>query len=186
MFVISVEPLAPAADLLLRSPPIALQVITVLWPLHIRKLGLGSHDYAWLQLLSQLLIILSTLGYPPLTRLLGHRATASSLPMIASATSALAFLQPDASLYGQLVHISNVLTFLAVCGTMKVCYQHLTTLAAPASQQGRIFSLLNVLGSVGNIAGNLVATRFSEHETSFTSKGATPFLVTSSLSLGWI
>ncbi|CAE7247248.1 unnamed protein product [Symbiodinium necroappetens] len=156
-------------------------VITVLWPLHIRKLGLGSHDYAWLQLLSQLLIILSTLGYPPLTRLLGHRATASSLPMIASATSALAFLQPDASLYGQLVHISNVLTFLAVCGTMKVCYQHLTTLAVPASQQGRVFSLLNVLGSVGNIAGNLVATRFSEHETSFTSKGATPFLVTSSL-----
>eukprot|EP00439_Symbiodinium_sp_Y106_P061974 s444_g9.t1 len=156
-------------------------VITVLWPLHIRKLGLGSHDYAWLQLLSQLLIILSTLGYPPLTRLLGHRATASSLPMIASATSALAFLQPDASLYGQLVHISNVLTFLAVCGTMKVCYQHLTTLAVPASQQGRVFSLLNVLGSVGTIAGNLVATRFSEHETSFTSKGATPFLVTSSL-----
>ncbi|CAE7422731.1 unnamed protein product [Symbiodinium natans] len=156
-------------------------VITVLWPLHIRKLGLGSHDYAWLQLLSQLLIILSTLGYPPLTRLLGHRLTASSLPMIAGATSALAFLQPDASLYGQLVHISNVLTFLAVCGTMKVCYQHLTTLAVPVSQQGRVFSLLNVLGSVGSIAGNFVATRFSEHETSFAAKGATPFLVTSSL-----
>lgn len=40
-------------------------VITVLWPLHIRKLGLGSHDYAWLQLLSQLLIILSTLPRLP-------------------------------------------------------------------------------------------------------------------------
>ena len=104
--------------------------------------------------------------------------------MIAGATSALAFLQPDTSLYGQLVHISNVLTFLAVCGTMKVCYQHLTTLAVPASQQGRVFSLLNVLGSVGNIAGNIVATRFSEHATPFSSKGATPFLVTSSLSLG--
>lgn len=31
-----------------------LQVVTVLWPLHLRKLHLGSHDLAWLQLSSQL------------------------------------------------------------------------------------------------------------------------------------
>lgn len=156
-------------------------VVTVLWPLHLRKLHLGSHDLAWLQLSSQQLIIVSTLGYPPLTRVLGHRATASALPLLAAVCSALAFLQPEPTIYGQLVHVVNVLTFLALCGTMKVCYQHLATIAVPPEHQGRIFSLLNVLSSVGNILGNLVATRFSEHETALYRRGAFPFLVTSSL-----
>ena len=34
----------------------SLQVVTVLWPLHLRKLHLGSHDLAWLQLSSQLIL----------------------------------------------------------------------------------------------------------------------------------
>ncbi|CAJ1330240.1 unnamed protein product, partial [Effrenium voratum] len=152
--------------------------VLVLWPLHLRKLQLGSHDLAWLQLASQLLIILSTMGYPPLTRLFGHRACASALPLAASLFSALAFLQPEPSLQGQLLHVVNVLGFLAVCGTMKVCYQHLVTLAVPASQQGRVFSLLNVLGSGGTILGNLVATRLAEHEGLFWAAGQLPFLAT--------
>eukprot|EP00913_Durusdinium_trenchii_P019005 g17861.t1 len=248
-------------------------VVTVLWPLHLRKLHLGSHDLAWLQLSSQLLIILSTLGYPPLTRLLGHRFSASALPLLASLCSALAFLQPEPTCgamdvalrsvesiafalhsligltepcHGLGAHLTdgpsgalrrptlffpfaglglalvslanfsdplilaaqayvvafhsggvfvhwcvNVLSFLALCGTMKVCYQHLATLAVPAAHQGRcspgterggIFSLLNVLSSLGNIFGNLVATRLAEHDGGVLySKGAAPFLVTSSL-----
>eukprot|EP00438_Fugacium_kawagutii_P008710 Skav236660 [mRNA] locus=scaffold3354:75121:80933:+ [translate_table: standard] len=64
---------------------------------------------------------------------------------------------------------------------IQVCYQHLATMAVPPAHQGRIFSLLNVLSSLGNILGNLVATRFSEHETAFYSRGSFPFLVTSSL-----
>lgn len=103
----------------------------MLWPLHLRKLDLGSHDLAWLQLTSQLLIIVSTLGcppgssftsacrYPPLTRLLGHRSTASLLPLLASLCSALAFLQPEASFHGRALHVVNVLSFLALCGAMK-------------------------------------------------------------------
>ncbi|CAK9109097.1 Putative WD repeat-containing protein [Durusdinium trenchii] len=151
-------------------------VVTVLWPLHLRKLHLGSHDLAWLQLSSQLLIILSTLGYPPLTRLLGHRFSASALPLLASLCSALAFLQPEPTWYGQAVHVVNVLSFLALCGTMKVCYQHLATLAVPAAHQGRIFSLLNVLSSLGNIFGNLVATRLAEHDGGVLySKGSVPW-----------
>eukprot|EP00930_Biecheleria_cincta_P050758 TRINITY_DN35935_c0_g1_i1.p1 TRINITY_DN35935_c0_g1~~TRINITY_DN35935_c0_g1_i1.p1 ORF type:complete len:471 (+),score=59.18 TRINITY_DN35935_c0_g1_i1:53-1414(+) len=156
-------------------------VITVLWPMHIRKLAWDSHEYAYLQLASQLLVIVGTLVYPPLTRLLGQRATASCLPMIASCTAALAFLQPDPTPRGQAVHVCNVLTFLAINGTMKVCFQHLATLAVPASQQGRVFSLFNMLTSIGTIAGNLFATRYAEHETRFTTRGATPFLVASSL-----
>merc|ERR1711972_16907 len=156
-------------------------VVTVLWPLHIRKLGWDSHEYAYLQLASQLLVIGGTMIYPPLTRMLGQRTTASCLPLVASFTSAVAFLQPDPSAYGQLVHVLNALVFLAVCGTMKVCFQHLTTVSVPPAMQGRIFSLLNMLSSLGRIGGNLFGTRFSEHETSFAGKGATPFLLTSSL-----
>merc|ERR1712232_295750 len=89
-------------------------VVTVLWPLHIRKLVWDSHEYAYLQLASQLLVIGGTMLYPPLTRMLGQRATASCLPLVASFTSAVAFLQPDPSPYGQLVHVLNVLVFLAV------------------------------------------------------------------------
>merc|ERR1711908_213982 len=87
--------------------------------------------YAYLQLASQLLVIAFTMGYPTLTRTLGQRATASTLPMVAGVTSALAFLQPDPSLYGPTVHVFTSLTFLAVCATMKVCFQHLTTVAVP-------------------------------------------------------
>ena len=43
--------------------------------------------------------------YPPLTRVLGHRATASALPLLAAVCSALAFLQPEPTIYGQLVHV---------------------------------------------------------------------------------
>ena len=34
----------------------------------------------------------------------------------------------------------------------QVCYQHLATIAVPPEHQGRIFSLLNVLSSVGRWA----------------------------------
>mmetsp|Transcript_136106 Transcript_136106/g.261468 ORF Transcript_136106/g.261468 Transcript_136106/m.261468 type:complete len:441 (+) Transcript_136106:71-1393(+) len=156
-------------------------VVTVLWPMHIRKLGWDSHEYANLLLASQLLVIIGTMGYPALTRVLGSRMLASALPLAASFTSAVAFAQSDASLYGQSMHVFNALGFLAVSGIMKVCFQHLTTLAVPAALQGRIFSLLNVLSSVGAIGGNLFGTRFSEHETSYTGKGATPFLLASAL-----
>merc|ERR1711924_23263 len=105
----------------------------------------------------------------------------SCLPMLAGITSALAFLQPDPSSYGQMVHAFNALIFLSVCGTMKVCFQHLTTVSVPPGLQGRIFSLLNMLSSIGSIAGNLFGTRFADHETSFAGKGATPFLLASSL-----
>jgi hypothetical protein len=36
----------------------------------------------------------------------------------------------------------------------QVCYQHLATIAVPPEHQGRIFSLLNVLSSVGRWAMN--------------------------------
>merc|ERR1712050_280504 len=75
----------------------------------------------------------------------------------------------------------NSLAFLSVCGAMKVCFQHLATVSVPPAMQGRVFSLLNMLSSLGAIGGNLFGTRFSEHETSFSGKGATPFLLTSSL-----
>jgi len=156
-------------------------VVTVLWPLHVRKLGWDSHEYAYLQLASQLLVILGTVGYPPLLRMLGQRAIASGLPMLASFTCAVAFLPGDATLYGQTVHVFNALAFLSVCSIMKVCFQHLTTLAVPPALQGRIFSLLNMLAAAGNIAGNLFGTRLAEHETSLAGKGTTPFLLASSL-----
>lgn len=156
-------------------------VVTVLWPVHIKKLGWDSHVYAYLQLASQFLVIAGTVGYPPITRLVGQRATASALPLIASFTAAAAFLQPDPSLFGQTMHVFNALGFISVCGVMKVCFQHLTTLAVPPQLQGRIFSLLNMLSSLGAIAGNLFGTRFAEHETAYTGKGATPFLLASSM-----
>mmetsp|Transcript_37649 Transcript_37649/g.120005 ORF Transcript_37649/g.120005 Transcript_37649/m.120005 type:complete len:402 (-) Transcript_37649:124-1329(-) len=156
-------------------------VVTVLWPLHIKKLGWGSHEYAWLDVASKTMIISGNLAYPALARSLGYRWTAMLLPVVACMTSAAAFLQPDASLYGQTMHVFNALAFLSACGVMKVCFQHLATLAVPPSQQGRVFSLLQMLASVGGIAGNLFGTRLVDHETSFAGRGATPFLIASSL-----
>ena len=49
---------------------------------------------------------LAVLRYPPLTRLLGHRFSASALPLLASLCSALAFLQPEPTWYGQAVHVA--------------------------------------------------------------------------------
>merc|ERR1719343_174539 len=80
-------------------------------------------------------------------------------------------------------HVINALAFLTFCGMMKVCFQHLATLAVPASLQGRTFLLLAMLSSVGGIAGNLLGSRLLEHESGFTGKGATPFLLASSLFL---
>lgn len=156
-------------------------VVTVLWPLHIRKLGWESHEYAYLSIASKLLVIAGNLAYPALVRMLGSRATASGLLVVACLTSAAAFLQPDASLQGQMQHVFNALVFLAVCGVMKVCFQHLATLAVPPALQGRIFALLVVLQSGGSIAGNLFGTRLFDYESAYAGKGATPFLLASSL-----
>eukprot|EP00929_Paragymnodinium_shiwhaense_P090279 TRINITY_DN50435_c0_g1_i1.p1 TRINITY_DN50435_c0_g1~~TRINITY_DN50435_c0_g1_i1.p1 ORF type:complete len:467 (+),score=55.20 TRINITY_DN50435_c0_g1_i1:171-1571(+) len=156
-------------------------VVTVLWPLHIKHLEWESHEYAYLQLASQVLVIIGTMSYPPMTRLLGQRTTASMLPLVAAITTAGAFLQVDSSVYGQTMHVVNALGFIAVSGVMKVCFQHLITLAVPSEMQGRAFSLVAVLISVGNIFGNLFGTRLIDHETSFARKGATPFLLTSSM-----
>ena len=41
----------------------------------------------------------------------------------------------------------------------QVCYQHLATMAVPPEHQGRIFSLLNVLASVGSLAPQLQEVR---------------------------
>lgn len=156
-------------------------VVTVLWPLHIRKMGWGSHEYAYLDIAAKLLIIVGTMAYPALARFLGCRRTASLLPAMACFTSAVAFLQEAESTYGQAMHVIHALAFLSACGVMKVCFQHLTTLAVPPSMQGRVFSLLAMLASGGQVAGNLFGTRLVDHETAYTSKGATPFLLASTL-----
>jgi len=158
-------------------------VVTVLWPLHIRKLGWDSHEYAYLELSSKLLIIVGQMSYPALLRIFGAKTLASALPIIAWFTSAAAFLQPSTSYIGLMQHVINALAFLACCGMMKVCFQHLATLAVPPALQGRTFLLLAMLSSVGGIAGNLFGTRLLEHESLFTAKGATPFLMASSLFL---
>lgn len=156
-------------------------VVTVLWPMHIRKLGWDSHEYAYLQITSQLLVIAGTVQYPRMVQMLGHRATASTLPIVASFACAVAFQQTEPNPYAQALHIMHALLFLSVCGATKVCFQHLTTLAVPATWQGTIFSVLNMLASLGTIAGNLFGTRFADHETTFGGKGATPFLLASFL-----
>lgn len=154
-------------------------VVTVLWPLHIRKLGWDSHEYAYLQLLSQLMVILATVQYPTVSRLLGQRMTATALLFAASVTCACAFLQYESSPYGQAMHTVNALAFLSVCGATKVCFLHLATLAVPPALQGRAFSLLNMLSSLGAIIGNLFGTRLADHETPLGV--ATPFLMASCL-----
>lgn len=158
-------------------------VVTVLWPLHIKKLGWGSHEYAYLDVASKLLTIVGNMAYPQLVRSLGSKALASGLPVVACFTSAAAFLQPDSSFYGQLQHVLNALAFLAVCGVMKVCFQHLASLAAPAALQGRVFSLLAMLHSLGGIAGNLFGTRLLEYDTVLGGKGGAPFVLASALFL---
>ncbi|CAD7935127.1 unnamed protein product [Amoebophrya sp. A120] len=61
-------------------------------------------------------------------------------------------------------HTAFILLFLANGALLKVCFQHLSTVYCPQQYQGRLFSLLAVMASIGGILGNLFGTRFAERK----------------------
>ncbi|CAD7930725.1 unnamed protein product [Amoebophrya sp. A25] len=185
-------------------------VARVLWPLHVREqFGWDSHELAYLQLGSQVAVILATVSYPPLVSSLGRKCTASALPLFAGFTLLTAFLQPaqlvllsthlqedvesqnllfpfretfSAKQLCSMLHTVNVLLFLAASAILKVCFQHVATLAAPPAYQGRLFSALAVLSSIGTILGNLVGTRWSSaHQGDSLLLADAPFLLSAGL-----
>merc|ERR1712137_21657 len=154
----------------------------VLWPIYIKgRLDWDSHELAYLETAARVAVILGTVAYPSgiLTVFRGsERAAAAGIPLVAGFSCLVGFIEAEHLLAGttanskstttskpfsirHLLHIANILVFLASCATIRVCFQSLATVKVHRKVQARVFSFLGVVTSLGVISGNMFGTRFS-------------------------